>query len=87
VADLRVHAGRVTGLVTAGVVFEAPAVVLTTGTFLAGKIHVGFERTERRTCRTSIAATGGASARSDAASGAPEDGHAAALTRGALISP
>ena len=46
VADLRVHAGRVAGLVTAsGVAFEAPAVVLTTGTFLGGKIHVGLERT------------------------------------------
>jgi tRNA uridine 5-carboxymethylaminomethyl modification enzyme len=46
VADLHVHAGRVAGLVTAsGVAFEAPAVVLTTGTFLGGKIHVGLERT------------------------------------------
>jgi tRNA uridine 5-carboxymethylaminomethyl modification enzyme len=46
VADLCVHAGRVTGLVTAsGVAFDAPTVVLTTGTFLAGKIHVGLERT------------------------------------------
>jgi tRNA uridine 5-carboxymethylaminomethyl modification enzyme len=46
VADLRVHAGRVAGLVTAsGVAFEALAVVLTTGTFLGGKIHVGLERT------------------------------------------
>jgi tRNA uridine 5-carboxymethylaminomethyl modification enzyme len=45
-ADLCVHAGRVTGLVTAsGVAFDAPTVVLTTGTFLAGKIHVGLERT------------------------------------------
>jgi tRNA uridine 5-carboxymethylaminomethyl modification enzyme len=46
VADLCVHAGRVTGLVTAsGVAFDAPTVVLTAGTFLAGKIHVGLERT------------------------------------------
>jgi tRNA uridine 5-carboxymethylaminomethyl modification enzyme len=46
VADLHVHSGRVAGLVTAsGVAFEAPAVVLTTGTFLGGKIHVGLERT------------------------------------------
>ncbi len=44
-ADLTVNAGRVTGLVTAsGVRFEAGAVVLTAGTFLAGKIHVGLER-------------------------------------------
>jgi tRNA uridine 5-carboxymethylaminomethyl modification enzyme len=45
-ADLTVEGGRVTGLVTlSGVCFEARAVVLTAGTFLAGKIHVGLERT------------------------------------------
>ncbi|MGH8400103.1 MAG: tRNA uridine-5-carboxymethylaminomethyl(34) synthesis enzyme MnmG, partial [Gammaproteobacteria bacterium] len=43
-ADLSVSAGRVTGVVTvAGIVFEAPAVVLTVGTFLAGRIHVGLD--------------------------------------------
>ena len=42
VDDLMVEAGRVTGVVTQmGLRFEAPAVVLTTGTFLAGKIHIG----------------------------------------------
>jgi len=45
-ADLRIESGRVTGLITAtGIQFSAAAVVLTTGTFLAGKIHVGLERT------------------------------------------
>ncbi|MBF6023334.1 tRNA uridine-5-carboxymethylaminomethyl(34) synthesis enzyme MnmG [Lysobacter niastensis] len=35
-------AGRVTGVVTqTGLHFSAPAVVLTAGTFLAGKVHVG----------------------------------------------
>ncbi|WP_119716792.1 tRNA uridine-5-carboxymethylaminomethyl(34) synthesis enzyme MnmG [Cognatilysobacter tabacisoli] len=35
-------AGRVTGVLTqAGLRFDAPAVVLTAGTFLAGKVHVG----------------------------------------------
>ncbi len=44
VADLRIEGERVTGVVTqAGIVFEARAVVLTVGTFLAGKIHVGLE--------------------------------------------
>ncbi|MBZ0221439.1 MAG: tRNA uridine-5-carboxymethylaminomethyl(34) synthesis enzyme MnmG [Dokdonella sp.] len=39
---LRIEAGRVTGVVTqSGLEFRAAAVVLTVGTFLAGKIHVG----------------------------------------------
>src|SRR3989344_8022803 len=42
VEDLIVEGGRVTGEVTAmGVKFRARAVVLTTGTFLGGKIHIG----------------------------------------------
>ncbi|MEJ2630276.1 MAG: tRNA uridine-5-carboxymethylaminomethyl(34) synthesis enzyme MnmG [Acidihalobacter sp.] len=42
VDDLMVEGGRVTGVVTQmSLRFEAPAVVLTTGTFLAGKIHIG----------------------------------------------
>jgi tRNA uridine 5-carboxymethylaminomethyl modification enzyme len=42
VEDLMVEDGRVTGVVTAmGVKFRARAVVLTTGTFLGGKIHIG----------------------------------------------
>ena len=46
VADLRVESGRVRGVVTVtGVTFEAPAVVLTVGTFLGGRIHVGLEQT------------------------------------------
>ncbi len=42
VADLKVTGGRVQGVVTAsGITFEAPCVVLTVGTFLGGRIHVG----------------------------------------------
>ncbi len=42
VEDLIVEGERVTGVVTAmGVKFRARAVVLTTGTFLGGKIHIG----------------------------------------------
>jgi tRNA uridine 5-carboxymethylaminomethyl modification enzyme len=42
VDDVLVDAGRVKGVVTqGGVCFEADAVVLTTGTFLSGLIHVG----------------------------------------------
>ncbi len=44
VADLQIDAGRVRGVVTvSGIVFEAPAVVLTVGTFLGGLIHVGLD--------------------------------------------
>jgi len=42
VDDLVVEGGRVAGVVTAmGLRFSAPAVVLTVGTFLGGRIHVG----------------------------------------------
>ena len=42
VDDIEFDAGRVTGVVTqTGLRFRAPALVLTAGTFLAGKIHVG----------------------------------------------
>ncbi|MFA5531535.1 MAG: tRNA uridine-5-carboxymethylaminomethyl(34) synthesis enzyme MnmG [Thiohalomonadaceae bacterium] len=42
VEDLIVEGTRVTGVVTqAGLRFAAPSVVLTTGTFLAGRIHIG----------------------------------------------
>lgn len=44
VVDLDVEDGRITGVVTQmGLRFGAPAVVLTTGTFLGGRIHVGLE--------------------------------------------
>ncbi|MGH8171665.1 MAG: tRNA uridine-5-carboxymethylaminomethyl(34) synthesis enzyme MnmG [Rhodanobacteraceae bacterium] len=42
---LIVEGGRVLGVRTqSGLEFRAPSVVLTAGTFLAGKIHVGFEQ-------------------------------------------
>jgi tRNA uridine 5-carboxymethylaminomethyl modification enzyme len=44
VDDLLLEGGRVAGAITQmGLVFRAPAVVLTTGTFLGGKIHIGLE--------------------------------------------
>jgi len=44
VDDLVVENGRVRGAITqSGLRFEAPAVVLTAGTFLAGRIHVGLQ--------------------------------------------
>ena len=43
-ADLLLSGDRVQGVVTVtGIVFEAPAVVLTVGTFLGGRIHVGLD--------------------------------------------
>jgi tRNA uridine 5-carboxymethylaminomethyl modification enzyme len=45
VDDLLVESGRIAGCRTAtGLEFHAPAVVLTTGTFLGGKIHIGKEQ-------------------------------------------
>ena len=45
VSDLRIEGGRVTGVVTqVGVEFKARAVVLTVGTFLGGRIHVGLDQ-------------------------------------------
>jgi tRNA uridine 5-carboxymethylaminomethyl modification enzyme len=44
VADLIIEEGRVVGVVTlTGITFQAPAVVLTVGTFLGGRIHVGLD--------------------------------------------
>src|SRR6266404_3720891 len=44
VADLKIEGGRVVGVVTqSGIEFRARAVVLTVGTFLGGRIHVGLE--------------------------------------------
>jgi tRNA uridine 5-carboxymethylaminomethyl modification enzyme len=45
VADLLIESGRASGVVTqAGVPFRARAVVLTVGTFLGGRIHIGLEQ-------------------------------------------
>ncbi|QDE33104.1 MULTISPECIES: tRNA uridine-5-carboxymethylaminomethyl(34) synthesis enzyme MnmG [Shewanella] len=44
VDDLVVENNKVVGVVTQmGLAFEAPAIVLTTGTFLSGKIHIGMQ--------------------------------------------
>lgn len=45
-ADLSIEGGRITGVTTiTGIRFGARAVVLTTGTFLGGRIHVGLTHT------------------------------------------
>jgi len=44
VDDLLIEHGKAAGAITQmGVVFRAPQVVLTTGTFLGGKLHIGLE--------------------------------------------
>ena len=44
VADLAIEGGRVRGVVTVtGICFQAASVVLTVGTFLGGRIHVGLD--------------------------------------------
>jgi tRNA uridine 5-carboxymethylaminomethyl modification enzyme len=55
VVDLVVRKGRVEGVVThMGLTFTARAVVLTVGTFLGGRIHIGTEQTPggRANCRS-----------------------------------
>ncbi|MDZ7783333.1 MAG: tRNA uridine-5-carboxymethylaminomethyl(34) synthesis enzyme MnmG [Halioglobus sp.] len=45
VDDLVIESGRVTGVVTqSGAIIRAPRVVLTTGTFLGGRMHVGLQQ-------------------------------------------
>jgi len=44
VDDLLIESGRIAGAITQmGLVFRAPRVILTSGTFLGGKIHIGLE--------------------------------------------
>jgi tRNA uridine 5-carboxymethylaminomethyl modification enzyme len=44
VADLKLDGDAVRGVITAtGIAFDAPAIVLTVGTFLGGRIHVGLD--------------------------------------------
>ncbi|QLB20784.1 tRNA uridine(34) 5-carboxymethylaminomethyl synthesis enzyme MnmG [Vespertiliibacter pulmonis] len=44
VIDILIESGKVTGVVTKmGLIFRAHSVVLTAGTFLAGKIHIGLD--------------------------------------------
>ena len=47
VDDLQVRGGRITGVRTQlGVEFEAPVVILTAGTFLNGRIHIGMDNAQ-----------------------------------------
>ena len=83
VDDLTLDGDRVSGVVTQlGTRFEADAVVLTTGTFLSGLIHVGLEHYEAGRAGDPPAKTlGRAPARTEAAGRPAQDGHAAAARR------
>ena len=79
VDDLIVEDGRAAGVVTAmGLRFRADAVVLTVGTFLAGRIHVGLANYEGgRAGDQPSNALRAAAARAAVHGGPPQDRHAA----------
>ena len=74
---------RVRGVVTVtGITFEAPSVVLTVGTFLGGRIHVGLDSyAGRARGRSAVESAGRAATEPAAAGGAPEDRYPAANRR------
>ena len=83
VDDLMLEGDRVAGAVTQiGVRFRARAVVLTTGTFLSGLIHVGLQNYQGGRAGDPPAVGLARKLRELAAAGrAPEDRHAAAHRR------
>jgi tRNA U34 5-carboxymethylaminomethyl modifying enzyme MnmG/GidA len=83
VDDLTVDGDRVTGVVTQiGLRFEAPAVVLTAGTFLNGLIHVGLQNySAGRAGDPPAISLAPAPQGTRPAPGPPEDRHAAAPRR------
>src|SRR3546814_1840226 len=56
VEDIRIDGGQVRGVVTGnGDIYAAPKVILTTGTFLRGLIHIGEEKKiGRASCRERV---------------------------------
>lgn len=78
VDDLIVEGDRVAGAITQlGVRFKARAVVLTTGTFLNGLIHVGLARHSAGRAGDARYHAGRAPEGTEAAAGPVEDGHTA----------
>ena len=74
---------RVTGVVTqVGIRFDADAVVLTAGTFLDGKVHVGLQQPRGRARGRSAGGDAlGAAEGTEASARTAQDGHAAADRR------
>jgi glycine/D-amino acid oxidase-like deaminating enzyme len=82
VADLVVEGGRVTGVVTqVGLEFAAHAVVLTVGTFLGGRIHVGLEQYQEAVPAPAVEPACGATARAAVPGRPAQDRHASAARR------
>ncbi len=83
VDDLMLDGDRVSGVITQlGIQFAADAVVLTTGTFLSGLIHVGLAHYEAGRAGDPPAKTlGGATARTQTPGWPTEDRHSAAHRR------
>ena len=82
VDDLLIEGDRVAGAITAiGITFRAKTVVLTAGTFLSGKIHVGLENYTGGRAGDRRVHAGRALARTGPAGGAAENRHAAAHRR------
>jgi tRNA uridine 5-carboxymethylaminomethyl modification enzyme len=82
VDDLLLEGDRVVGAVTqVGIAFRARAVVLTAGTFLDGKIHVGLDNYRPAARATAGRQPVGAPEGAQAAARPPEDRHAAAPGR------
>ena len=78
VDDILMDGGRVRGVRTRiGIVFEAPAVVLTTGTFLNGRIHIGMDNAMGGRAGDPPSVTLANRLRELPLGGPPEDGNAA----------
>ena len=81
-SDLLLSGERIVGVVTqSGIEIRAAAIVMTVGTFLGGRIHVGLESHAGGGRRRAVDEVGCAAARAPIARRPAQDGHAAADRR------